>query len=305
MESKTYVFGENGTSNNGLLGLLAPMMRNNGLDPNLLLAMNRNGNGFGGEGGWFIWVIFLFFLMGWGNNGFGGFGRNNGSGLANEINNDYGRGLLLQAINGNGNAINTLASTLNCSVGQIQQAINGVMTQVQNVGNQVGQSSLQVINALQQGNMSIASQMADCCCRTNQAINTQGYESKLAICNQTNTLVDAGKQNTQAIMGKLDQMYNQTLLDKIDKLREDKSTLKAQIDNSQQTAAIQAYQAQAIAPVNATLADLSNRLSKIECALPNTVSVPYPQLAVYNPEVARAAAYGAYQADAVYGRSSC
>lgn len=78
MESKTYVFGENGTSNNGLLGLLAPMMRNNGLDPNLLLAMNRGGNGFGGEGGWFIWVIFLFFLMGWGNNGIGGFGRGNG-----------------------------------------------------------------------------------------------------------------------------------------------------------------------------------------------------------------------------------
>jgi len=40
----------------------------------MLLAMNKN-NGFGGEGGWFMWVIFLFFLMGWGENGWGGFGR--------------------------------------------------------------------------------------------------------------------------------------------------------------------------------------------------------------------------------------
>lgn len=86
MESKTYVFGENG--NNGMMSLLAPLMQKSGLDPNLLLAMNRNNGGFGGEGGWFMWVIFLFFLMGWGGNGWG-FGRNNGGGIANEINNDY------------------------------------------------------------------------------------------------------------------------------------------------------------------------------------------------------------------------
>lgn len=95
MESKTYVFGENG--NNGMMSLLAPLMQKSGLDPNLLLAMNRNNGGFGGEGDRFLWVIFLFFLMGWGGNGWG-FGRNNGGGIANEINNDYGRSLLMDAI---------------------------------------------------------------------------------------------------------------------------------------------------------------------------------------------------------------
>lgn len=66
MESKTYVFGNEGsTSNNGMLGLLAPLLQKQGVDPNVLLAMKGN-NGFGGEGGLFIWVIFLFFLMGWG-----------------------------------------------------------------------------------------------------------------------------------------------------------------------------------------------------------------------------------------------
>lgn len=78
MESKTYVFGENG--NNGMMSLLAPLMQKSGLDPNLLLAMNRNG-GFGGEGDRYLWVIFLFFLMGWGGNGWG-FGRNNGGGVS-------------------------------------------------------------------------------------------------------------------------------------------------------------------------------------------------------------------------------
>ncbi len=99
-EEKTYVFGEG--AGNGILGLLGPMLSQRGVDPNVLLAMQgRNNDGFG-EGGWFIWVIFLFFLMGWGGNGWG---NNGAGGLGNQLNNDYGREMLLQAINGNGNAI--------------------------------------------------------------------------------------------------------------------------------------------------------------------------------------------------------
>ena len=126
MESKTYVFGNEGsTSNNGMLGLLAPLLQKQGVDPNVLLAMKGN-NGFGGEGGWFMWVIFLFFLMGWGGNGWGGFGNNGRGGLANEINNDYGRGLLMDAIGGNRNALSNLATQLNCTEGQIQSAISAL-----------------------------------------------------------------------------------------------------------------------------------------------------------------------------------
>lgn len=167
-ESKTYVFPESGTSGNGMLGLIAPLLQQRGIDPNLLLTMKNNGNGgFGGEGGWFIWVIFLFFLMGWGGNGWGNNGNNGANGIPNQINNDYGRDLLMQAINGNGTAISQLASTLNCSVGQIQSSISAVMTQVQGVGNQVGMTGQQIINAIQQGNMNIAQQLCNCCCEIN------------------------------------------------------------------------------------------------------------------------------------------
>lgn len=52
-EEKTYVFGE--SANNGILGLLGPMLSQRGVDPNVLLAMQgRNNDGFG-EGGWFSW----------------------------------------------------------------------------------------------------------------------------------------------------------------------------------------------------------------------------------------------------------
>lgn len=307
MESKTYVFGNEGsTSNNGMLGLLAPLLQKQGVDPNVLLAMKGN-NGFGGEGGWFIWVIFLF-LMGFGGNGWGGFGNNGRGGLANEINNDYGRGLLMDAIGGNRNALSNLATQLNCTEGQIQSAISALTSQVQNVGNQVGMSGMQTINALQQGNMQIAQQIANCCCQTNNNITTQGYENKLAICQQTHSindnananalmLRDNNQSNHLALMGKLDQMQTQAMQDKLDALREKNSALVAQISNEHQTQALQAYQAQIITPVNAALAALQAEVAGIKCKLPNTVSVPYPQLKTYNPEVFQAAAMGAYAGD--------
>ena len=160
-ETKTYVFGNDGQCGGGMMSLLAPLLQRNGLDPNLLLAMNKNGNGWG-DGSGFMWVIFLFFLMGWGGNGWGGFGGNGRGAIANEINNDYGRSLLMDAIGGNRNALSNLATQLNCTEGQIQSAISALTSQVQSVGNQVGMSGMQTINALQQGNMQIAQQLANC-----------------------------------------------------------------------------------------------------------------------------------------------
>lgn len=304
------MFGNEGGGQGGMMSLIAPLLQQRGLDPNLLVAMNRGG-GFGSnEGSWFIWLLFILCFCGWGGNGFGWgcFGNNGRGGLANEINNDYGRGLLMDAIGGNRNALSNLATQLNCTEGQIQSAISALTSQVQSVGNQVGMSGMQTINALQQGNMQIAQQIANCCCQTNNNITTQGYESKLAICQQTHAindnananalmLRDTNQSNHLALMGKLDQMQTQAMQDKLDALREKNSALVAQISNEHQTQALQAYQAQIITPVNAALAALQAEVAGIKCKLPNTVSVPYPQLKTYNPEVFQAAAMGAYAGD--------
>ena len=313
--SRTYVFGNEGSGQGGMMSLIAPLLQQRGLDPNLLVAMNRGG-GFGSnEGSWFIWLLFILCFCGWGGGGWGGFGNNGRGGLANEINNDYGRGLLMDAIGGNRNALSNLATQLNCTEGQIQSAISALTSQVQNVGNQVGMSGMQTINALQQGNMQIAQQIANCCCQTNNNITTQGYENKLAICHQTHAindnananalmLRDTNQSNHLALMGKLDQMQTQAMQDKLDALREKNSALVAQISNEHQTQALQAYQAQIITPVNAALAALQAEVAGIKCKLPNTVSVPYPQLKTYNPEVFQAAAMGAYAGDVAANAAS-
>ena len=284
-ETKTYVFGSDGQCGGGMMSLLAPLLQRNGLDPNLLLAMNKNGNGWG-DGSGFMWVIFLFFLMGWGGNGWGGFGGNGRGAIANEINNDYGRSLLMDAIGGNRNALSNLATQLNCTEGQIQSAISALTSQVQSVGNQVGMSGMQTINALQQGNMQIAQQLANCCC-----------ENRLATCQQTNTLQaainnvatgqergfanvayetqrqtcdlhNAIKDSTQTIVNGQQQAVMREMQNKIDSLREENSTFKSSAMTSQ-------IVGQALAPVNAVLAGLQKEVGEIKCAQPNTVTVPY------------------------------
>lgn len=311
-ETKTYVFGNDGQCGGGMMSLLAPLLQRNGLDPNLLLAMNKNGNGWG-DGSGFMWVIFLFFLMGWGGNGWGGFGGNGRGAIANEINNDYGRSLLMDAIGGNRNALSNLATQLNCTEGQIQSAISALTSQVQSVGNQVGMSGMQTINALQQGNMQIAQHLANCCC-----------ENRLATCQQTNTLQsainnvatgqergfanvayetqrqtcdlhNAIKDSTQTIVNGQQQAVMREMQNKIDALREENSTFKSSAMTSQ-------IVGQALAPVNAVLAGLQKEVGEIKCAQPNTVTVPYqPFVTVPNCVAAQYGLYANANANGFWG----
>jgi len=118
--------------------MMFPEMGNNGIDPNLLLAMNNNG-GFGGNN--WIWILFLWLIWGgaWGNNGFG----NNTTGfLSNQISNDTGRELLMNAIQGNGQSIQSLANLLNTEVNTVQNGIFTLNNAITSVGTQVGMSGL-------------------------------------------------------------------------------------------------------------------------------------------------------------------
>ena len=185
---KTYVFDTNAGGNFDHSALIASLMNNKGVDPNLMALIqnaSRNQDAWGG-GMWWIWVIIMFWL--WGGNG-NMFGRNYGiDGIPNQLNNDFGRDILLQAINGNGTAISQLASTLNCDVNTLQTAIGQVQTSIQSVAGQVGMSSQQVINAIQQGNCQLGNQLAQCCCNIQDSITRTNYENQISNLNQTNTL---------------------------------------------------------------------------------------------------------------------
>lgn len=160
---------------------------NNSLDPNLMLALSQNG-GFG-NGNW-MWMMFMWILFPWlfNGNGFGGGFGNNGTGfLANQLNNDAGRDLLLQAINGRSDSLGQLANILNTNVSDVQNGVNAIQNAVQTVGAQVGMSGQQVINSVQAGNASLSQQLCQCCC-----------ENRLAIANQTNAIQAQSAANHSA-----------------------------------------------------------------------------------------------------------
>lgn len=296
---RTYVFNSDGGAGGGSridINSLLPGMMSRGIDPGMLALMNNNG--FGGENG--IWgVIYLAIIcsiFGWnGNGGFGFGGR--GNGIPAELAGNEGRELLMSAIQGNGNAINQIASSLNCNAQQVQAALN-------NIQNSVGLTGTQIINAIQSGNNSVVNQLSTCCCNILQAVERQGAATQLQNCQNMNALTktmndntlslrDASLAQTQAILAKLDAAETRVLQDKLDAERQKSTTLAAQLNNEHQTQTIMGSVAQQIAPLVAGIQALQGEVDGIKCKLPNTVSVPYPQLSVYNPEIARAAAYGA------------
>ena len=268
------------------------MGSNNGIDPNLLLALNNNG-GFGGNGNW-MWILFLWLIWGWGGNGYGnGFGGNGAGFLSNQMNNDTGRELLMNAIQGNRDSINSLANLLNTEVSTVQNGIFTLNNAINSVGTQVGMSGLQIQNAIQAGNASIASQICQCCCENRLAIcqQTNTLQSQmaaaqaadqLAVCQQTNTLQTQAERNTrditeainaQSVMinDKFCDLEKRELQDKITSLTADNALLRSNINNDRQTAFI-----------NSKFNDIENQLVSIKSAQPNTVPVQWPQLTAVN-----------------------
>ena len=176
-DSKTYIFGEQGNSS---LNALLPFLQQRGIDPAYVAGLvNNNGGGFFGNNAWegIIALIVVAAIFGNGNGGLFGNGNNS---------NSAEREMLMSAIQRNGTDLSQLAQSIGCSTSRLQDAIGEVSTQICNFAGQSGLSFQSVINSIQAGNASIIQSICDCCCKTQNAITTMGYENQLANCQQTN-----------------------------------------------------------------------------------------------------------------------
>lgn len=276
--SKTYMFGQD----NSLLAALIPMFAQRGIDASTLAALMSNGNGFGGNN--FLWIIFLFFLMGWGGNGFSGF-NNGGNGtafLANQLNNDAGRDLLLQAIQGNGAAISQLATNLNSDVNAVRGAVGSLMSAVQNVGSQVGMTGLQTQNAIQSGDAALSRQLCECCCENRLLTTEQGYQAQIRTLEQTNQLGAQADRNTSSVLSAIKdqnamivdqfcQVKERELQNKIDTLLADNTSLRSALAEGRQTQQL-----------TAAFNTLDNKITELAAKQPQTVPIQWPQLTAVN-----------------------
>lgn len=136
---------------------------------------NNNGSGFGGYGnGDWAWIIVLFLIFGWGRNGFGGgFGGNGGyGGVADNYVLQTDFATIERKLDSISNGICDSTFALNNTV------VNG-FSGLQNTLCQ-GFNGLNV--AYLQGTNSLSSQLADCCCLTQRAIDGVNYNMATNTC---------------------------------------------------------------------------------------------------------------------------
>ena len=279
-DSKIFMFPDGGTKQTSDFNSLLP-----------LLMMNSGGmNG----GGW-MWIIFLFFLYPLMRNG-GLFGNVGGNGngclgpLANMVNNNDGRDLLMQAINGNGTAIQNLANMFNTSTDMIQAAINQVNNGITQVGCKIDSSTGALLNAGTQNTMTLAQQLANCCCNLKTIISDTSHQSQLETLRQTDTIKESvngvGSVVTRGfsdvgyalrdqtcnleksidvvgdrVIAKLDANEKAAMQDRI-------NALQTQLTTEHQSGVIAQQIAAAVNPIAAAV-------QEIKCAQPQTVTVPY------------------------------
>ena len=176
---------------------------------------NNNGWGFGGDGAWWLIILFLFFMN-------GGWGNNNGYGY-NPVQSGFDQQSIMGGINGLASAVNT--GFANAEVSRCNAQAN----------------TLQALNGISMG-------LQNCCCENRAAT----ADLKYTVANEGSTTRAAIQTGVQSVLDKLCQQeidalkaQNANLQTQINlaNMRASQTAQTAQIlaDNAAQTQALEQY----------------------------------------------------------------
>lgn len=228
----------------------------------------RNNDGmFGGDGSWWIIVLFIFAFFGWGNNGWGNNGNGGGYVATAATQADIQRGFDNSAV------ISKLDGISNGLCDGFYSMNNGMLTGFNGINTNIMQTGFgiqQAINADTVANMqntnALQAQLANCCCETREAIQGVNYNMAQNTCalqntmnNNTRDLLENQNSNTRAI---LDYLCKKETAD----LRAENQALKLAASQSNQNAVLQAA-------MDANTAEILRR----------TAPLPVPAYQVPNP----------------------
>ena len=267
--------GQNGNQNGGLN----------------VLPVGNNGGGLFGNGQTNLADLFGFAIIAsMFPNLFGGYGYGNRGGNGNCPCPSVDGQLALQAVASEGAASRAAVESLAASMGQnystILPAVQNVQATISQLASANGMGFLQVINALQQGNCNLASQLSQCCCDNRLLTTQQGYETRIQTIDQTNQLngtINANGQRQVDAIADLKTTMIKEFCDArerdmqaiINKQADEISQLRTKDNISAQTNQILGYVNQVLAPIQAGLKEIQDKM-------PNTVPVQYPNLQVVN-----------------------
>ena len=166
--------------------------------------MNSGFGGFGGDGAWWIIILFLFVFCGWGGNGWGNNGGNSGGVVDGYV--------LTSDFANVERKIDSVNQGLCDGFYQQAQLVNGTNMAM---ANGFAQSELSRANqqaALMQQLNAMQMQAANCCCENRAAIAQVRYDMAAQACDTRNTvqnatrdIIDANNQNSRAILDFLTQ----------------------------------------------------------------------------------------------------
>ena len=243
----------------------------NGLSAADIAAVTGNNGGFGnwgGDGAWWLIILFLFIFNGnwgnWGGNGNGGYGT------YSEVQRGFDQSAVMGGLNGIQSAVT------NGFVDTASSLCNGFAGVNAAISNGFAQSEI-AANARQMANMQQAfglqSQFADCCCENRLAsadlkytIATENCADRTALADGLRDVLESQNAGVQRI---LDQMCN----DKIDAKNERIADLERQLTMANLAASQSAQTAQILANNDAQTNALEQYLAP----------VPRPAYIVQNP----------------------
>lgn len=252
----------------------------------------NNGGLFGGSGSGFGAGILGGLLGGliWNGIGFGNWGMNswgNGGGAAAASLGAQATAIgntdtILRAIDGTDSDVRLVATTLNADVNTVKTNLATLQNGLTALTGQTGLSAQQIINAIQAGDASLASQLCQCCCEMRQLTVEQGYQNQIRTLEQTNALGSAINNNGQRTVDAIADLKS-TMIDQFCQVKEremqSKIDTQADIITQLRNVADNAQQTNAIAGM---IAPLAREIDDIKCKLPNTVPVTYPNIQAVN-----------------------
>lgn len=246
-----------------------------------VLALNgwNNGYGYGNNGffggsgfGAFLGGLFGSALPAFFNGGFGnwGGGMNGGAAAASlgaQATANNNAETILRAIDGTDADVRLLATTLNSDVNTVKTNLATLQSGLTALTGQTGLSAQQIINAIQAGDASLAASLCECCCSMKQLVTSQGYENQLATLRQTETLSGAIADLKSTMIDQFCQAEKRDMQQTITRQGDIITQLRNEADNARQTNAFAAM-----------LAPIAKEVNDIQCKLPSTATVNYPNL---------------------------
>ena len=225
---------------------------NGGMSPaDVAAVMNGNNGwgGFGGDGAWWLLILFLFAFMGNGWGGYGG-GGNGTQYVANDVQRGFDQNAVMNGIAG------IQASLADAAVGQCNQTAS-MLQGFNGVTSAIAQTGFTLPNTM------TANEMArqQCCCDNRQAIAdlkytvaTENCANRASVSDGIRGIIANQTANTQAILDKMCQQ-------EIDALKAQNANLQTQVLMRNLAESQAAQTAQLMSDNNAQTAQLINRIA--------------------------------------------